>query len=116
MADRGFEVPTIVVTPAELVAIAEDAARIAREYDDVARHYVSLLKAEPTAAAVATIEALSDDGEIARVSGRGVHLLHRTTMYHQARLTNVVTERHLGVATNRNLTVISALATRWGPG
>ena len=50
---------------------------------------------------------------MARVGGRAVHLLLGAD-YHQARLTNAVVERHLGVATNRNLTVIRTLAERWG--
>jgi len=47
-ADRGFEVPTIVFTPAELRAVAADARRFADGHEG--RHYVSLLKSEPTAA------------------------------------------------------------------
>jgi hypothetical protein len=50
---------------------------------------------------------------VAKVSGRAVHLLLGEN-YHEARLTNAVVEKHLGVATNRNLTVIEALASRWG--
>ena len=49
LADRGFEVPTIVFTPAELREIAEEAA----SFGHGGRHYVSLLKEGPTAAAVA---------------------------------------------------------------
>ena len=33
--------------------------------------------------------------------------------YHEARLTNALVEKHLGVATNRNLTVVEALAEKW---
>jgi hypothetical protein len=41
-----------------------------------------------------------------------VHLLLKGN-YHEAKLTNVVVEKHLGVATNRNLTVIGALVEKW---
>lgn len=109
LADRGFEVPTIVFTPAELTEIATRAAT----FGHGGRHYVSLLKEEPSAEAVARVEALSGAEEVARVSGRAVHLLLGAN-YHEAKLTNAVIERHLGVATNRNLTVIGALAQRWG--
>ena len=34
--------------------------------------------------------------------------------YHEATLTNAAVEKHLGVATNRNLTVVRALAEKWG--
>ena len=36
--------------------------------------------------------------------------------HHEARLTNAVVEKHLGVATNRNLTVVRTLAEKWGDG
>lgn len=109
LADRGFEVPTIVFTPEELTEIAESAAAFGHD----GRHYVSLLKEEPSAEAIARVEALGAAGEVAKVAGRAVHLLLGDN-YHEARLTNAVVERHLGVATNRNLTVIEALAKRWG--
>lgn len=108
-ADRGFDVPTIVFTPAQLREIAERAASFGHR----GRHYVSLLKEEPSPAAVAAVEALATADEVARVSGRAVHLLLGES-YHEARLTNAVIERHLGVATSRNLTVIEALVDRWG--
>ncbi len=108
-ADRGFEVPTIVFTPTELTEVARHAAR----FGHGGRHYVSLLKQAPTAAQIAAVEAAGTADEVARVAGRAVHLLLGAN-YHQARLTNAVVERHLGVATNRNLTVITALADKWG--
>lgn len=108
LEDRGFEVPTIVLSPKELAAIADEAA----SFGHGGRHYVSLLKDAPSAAAIAKVEAVSSADEVARVGGRAVHLLLGEN-YHEARLTNAVVERHLGVATNRNLTVIEALAKKW---
>jgi len=111
LADRGFEVPTIAFTPAELREIAEDAKRFADGHEG--RHYVSLLKEAPSAADVKLVEAAGTAGEVARVGGRAVHLLLGAA-YHEATLTNAVIEKHLGIATNRNLTVIRTLAERWG--
>jgi uncharacterized protein (DUF1697 family) len=108
LADRGFEVPTMVFTQKELAAIAEEA----ESFGHGGRHYVSLLKQPPSAAAVKAVEEVSTADEVARVGGRAVHLLLGDN-YHEARLTNAVVEKHLGVATNRNLTVISALAKKW---
>ena len=108
LADRGFEVPTIVFTPKELAAIAEEA----ESFGHGGRHYVSLLKNAPTAAAIAKVEAVGTADEVAKVGGRAVHLLLGDN-YHEAKLTNAAVEKHLGVATNRNLTVISALAEKW---
>ena len=107
-AEAGFEVPTIVFTAKELRAIAEEAAGFGHD----GRHYISLLKEPPSAAAIKTIEASSSVDEVAKVGGRAVHLLLKD-QYHQAKLTNAVIEKHLGAATNRNLSVITALAEKW---
>ena len=111
LEDRGFEVPTIVFTPKELSAIAVDAARFGDGHDG--RHYVSLLKEAPSPAALERVEAVSTADEVARVGGRAVHLL-LGDQYHEAKLTNALVEKHLGVATNRNLSVIRTLAEKWG--
>jgi len=110
LADRGFEVPTIAFTVDELCAIADEAEAVADGHDG--RHYVSLLKDEPTAAAVAALEARAGRGERVHVSGRAVHLLLGES-YLEAHLGNADVERLLGVATNRNLTVIRAVTRKW---
>jgi len=107
-ADRGFAVPTMVFTPAEICAIADDAD----ELEGPGRHYVSLLKREPTAEAVRVIESAGSGDERAVVRGRAVHLLIGVD-YHRATLENAAVEKALGVATNRNITVIRALAEKW---
>jgi uncharacterized protein (DUF1697 family) len=107
-AEAGFAVPTIVFTRKELVAIADEAS----SFGHGGKHYVSLLKDVPTAAAIKAVEETSTAEEVARVGGRAVHLLLGEN-YHEARLTNAAVERQLGVATNRNLTVIRALAEKW---
>jgi uncharacterized protein (DUF1697 family) len=109
-ADRGFDVPTIAFTPAEICAIADDADEVGAGHEG--RHYVSLLKEEPSAEGRRTLEAAGSDGERAVVRGRAVHLLLGPA-YHTATLTNVEVEKALGVATNRNITVIRALAEKW---
>ena len=107
-AEAGFAVPTVVFTQKELLAIAEEAA----SFGHGGRHYVSLCKDVPSAAAVKRLEETSTADEVAKVGGRAVHLLLGEN-YHEARLSNAVVEKHLGVATNRNLTVIRALAEKW---
>ena len=106
----GFEVPTMVFTPAEIRAIVDDAEQLAADHG--CRHFVSLLKVEPGPDVVQQIEATGDGRELARVRGRAVHLL-LTDPYHQAKLTNAAVEKALGPATNRNLRVIRALAEKW---
>ena len=108
-AEAGFAVPTIVFTQKELREIAAEAA----SFEHGGKHYVSLLKEVPTAAAIKKLDDSITTDEVARVGGRAVHLLLGEN-YHEARLTNASVEKFLGVATNRNLTVIRALAEKWG--
>lgn len=110
LADRGFDVPTIVLTPEELRAVVADAASLADGH--TGKQYVSLLKEIPSSEAIEAIERLSTADEVAKVRGHAVHLLLGES-YHQARLTNAVVEKHLGVATNRNFTVLRTLLERW---
>ncbi len=110
-ASAGFDVPTIVLTPRELTVVAADAEELAAEHSGLL--YVSLLKEPPSAAAIKAVEEVSTADEVARVGGRAVHLLLGDN-YHEARLTNAVVEKHLGVATNRNVRVIRTLAEKWG--
>lgn len=112
-ADRGFEVPTIVFTPAEVRAIVEDADRFTKNHEQSGgRHYVSLLKKKATTAGMERLNELAGDGERAESGGRAVHLLLGPD-YHTAKLTNAPVEKHLGVATNRNVTVIRKVAEKW---
>lgn len=111
LEDRGFEVPTVVFTPVELRAVGDDVADLGDSHPG--RHYVSLLKEAPSAAGREVLEQSGGDHERAFVRGRAVHLLLGPD-YHTARLTNAAVERHLGVATNRNATVITKLADMWG--
>jgi uncharacterized protein (DUF1697 family) len=107
----GFDVATIVLTPKELSAVAAYADEVGREHRG--RHYVSLLKDAPGSGDVKKLDNAGKDGERAVVDGRGVHLLLGKD-YHTAKLTNALVEKHLGVATNRNLNVIRTLAEKWG--
>ncbi|MEQ6901310.1 DUF1697 domain-containing protein [Nocardioides sp. YIM 152588] len=115
LAEAGFEVPTIAFTAAELAAVAG----VADALDHDGRHYVSLLKEEPDAATLAALEAAiaasGAEGERVHVEGRAAHLLlaEGESQYHTAKLSNAFIERHLGVATNRNATVIRTLAQKW---
>jgi uncharacterized protein (DUF1697 family) len=113
LADRGFEVATIVLSPEELTRVAADADELAGEHPAGFGHYVSLLKKEPARAAARRVEEHGYPGETAVVRGRAVHLLYDKP-YHEARVSNALVEKHLGVATNRNAKVIRALAEKWG--
>lgn len=113
LADRGFEVRTVVLTPAELAEVGRDATELQGSRTHPGKHFVTLLKEEPTAAAAAALEAISTDVERAVVRGRAVHLL-LGEQYHTSALDNARVEKLLGVGTNRNHKVITTLADRWG--
>ena len=108
VAEAGFEVPTIVFTQKELARDRRRGGNVRARRE----HYVSLLKDAPTAARVKKLEEAGTADEVAKVGGRAVHLMLADN-YHEAKLTNAAVEKPLGVATNRNLTVISALAEKW---
>lgn len=110
---QGFEVPTIVYTPAELVAIADDARALTAARADLERHYVYLLKDEPDPELVAAIEARSDDVNAVVVRGRAAHLLLGPG-YQAGGVDPYKTEKALQVvATNRNFNVVTTLADKW---
>jgi uncharacterized protein (DUF1697 family) len=114
-ADRGFDVSAIVLTPAELVEVYDDAQRFAADHTgDCSGHYVSLLQRPATAADITAFEARDVPGEHVRIGKRAGHLL-LTKGYHEARTGNDVFERTFVPATNRNLTVITKLVEKWGP-
>ncbi len=113
-ADRGFEVPCVVFAAADYAALAASAEEIEAARPEPGKHYVSLLKSEPEAARVADLAAYAGEGEGVVVRGRAAHLLiPEGATYQSTRLDNGRVERVLGVATNRNLTVVRELARRW---
>ena len=90
----GFEVPCIMVAPAEL------------------RRYVVFLPDPPPAADAAALAAWDATEERAVVRGRAVHLWVAGGL-HEAKVP-VRFARVLGPGTNRNLTVVRTLAQKWG--
>jgi uncharacterized protein (DUF1697 family) len=112
LADRGFEVPTIVFTAADFVAIADDVRAVAAERAGLARHYVYLLKDELSPETAAQVEATSGPlGEMV-VRGRAVHALLGPG-YQDGVVDPLRAAKLLGVATNRAHTVVTGLAARW---
>ncbi len=114
LADRGFEVSVVLMTPAELTQTYDEARALAGEVGpELHGHYLTLLAEVPDRAAAALLEARSEPGEEVRVGRRAVHLLLGKP-YHEVGTSNAVVERHLGIATTRSLTVITKLAEKWG--
>jgi uncharacterized protein (DUF1697 family) len=111
LADRGFEVPTMVFGPSELKALVEEADQVPSKPPEYA-HYISLLKGPVSTAAAEAAAALSLPGETVVVTGRAVHLLYDVP-YGQAKLSNPKLERTVGPATNRSLKVLREIVARW---
>ncbi len=111
----GFEVPAVVLTPAELRAVHEEALALPSPLPGEPRRYVTFLKREADPEAAAAIDAWDEEGERVAVRGRAVHWwLGKPTQ--AARLSNARIERALGPGTTRDLKVVTTLAERWGAG
>jgi len=111
-ADRGFDVPTMVFTTVELAAIASEAAALSAEQPGLERHYVYLLKDELPAATVAKVEGLAGEAGGMVVRGRVAHALLGPG-YQAGQVDPLNAAKLLGVATSRNVNVITAIAQKW---
>ncbi|MCR2808331.1 MULTISPECIES: DUF1697 domain-containing protein [unclassified Microbacterium] len=110
--DRGFEVPTIVFGLDEFRAVAADAHSLPVDHAGATRHYVELLRTALTPAVAAQLEAATTQDVHVVVRGRAVHtFLSATAPLGGAATTKFA--KQLGVSTNRNATVIRAIAQRW---
>jgi len=108
----GFDVPTVVVTPAELRAVHDDALAMPSPLPGDPRRYVTFLKAEPTRDERAAIESGDFPGEASRVRGRAIHVW-LTVPAHKAKSYNTKVSKSL-VGTTRDLKVVATLSDRWG--
>ncbi|MGB2701906.1 MAG: DUF1697 domain-containing protein [Candidatus Phosphoribacter baldrii] len=111
-AEFGFEVPTIVRMPSDLPALVAAVDALPNPFPD-GRTYAAFLASEPDAEGRALLDAWDAPGEWARVVGRHV-VMRLGVPAHASTLTNAKIERHCGRATTRDLTVVRALADRWG--
>lgn len=111
LADRGFEVPTLVYTLEELREVDAYAAAV----DHDGKHYVALLREVPDAERLAAMQARCGPGERVELGGRALHWMVSADGVHGTKLSNTVIEKQLGtVSTTRNPTVIRAVLERWG--
>jgi uncharacterized protein (DUF1697 family) len=112
LADRGFEVPTIAYTCAELARVAADIDEVGALRSDLERHYLLMLKDAPAADVVTEIEAAATPANTTVIRNRVAHLLLGPG-YQAGGVDPLGVEKRLGVATNRNHTVIRAIAEKW---
>lgn len=112
LADRGFEVVTMVFTPQQVAEMAEDVDALGNEHGFEYGQYVTVLKHEPSAATRKEVESLSSADERLVVRGRAVHMLYDVP--YGTSKTGTRLEKIAGPGTNRNAKVIRALAEKWG--
>jgi len=112
LADRGFAVVTVVLSPAELSRVAAEAEKLGAKHSPEYGQYLTFLKSEPSPDVSAAVEELSSENERFVVRGRVVHLLYDVPYGTSKTATQL--EKLAGPGTNRNLTVIRTLAEKWG--
>ncbi|MGV1007853.1 MAG: DUF1697 domain-containing protein [Dermatophilaceae bacterium] len=108
----GFDIPTIVRTPAQLRELVCTVDGMPAPLAD-ARVYIAFLAAHPSATAREQLDGWDTAGERAAVVGPHV-VIWLNVPFHKARLTNARIEKIAGIATTRDLKVVRTLADRWG--
>lgn len=110
LADRGFEVAVIAFAPDEFRTVAADAQELAAP--EIERHYVYLLKDGLDDDAIARIAERDSAAGRTVVRGRAAHVLLGPG-YRAGVVDPLNVAKLFGVATNRNASVIAALAEKW---
>jgi uncharacterized protein (DUF1697 family) len=108
----GFDVPTMVRTPKQLVAAYDAGSDLKSPVPGSPRHYLSFLKDAPPASAAKELESWDEPKERAQVVGREVHLWLGSD---RPKLTNATMEKILGtLGTARDWKTVTKLAATWG--
>ena len=111
LADRGFVVPTVVFTPAELREVVADVDELWALHGEPLAHAVTLFKQPPPASAVESVESL-DLGDRAVVRGRAAHVLLVKNL-HESKVLASRQFAALGQGTARYARVLRELTERW---
>jgi uncharacterized protein (DUF1697 family) len=110
----GFDVPVVVRTPAQLRRVAHEADALESPIAADAGRYVTFMSGELDPAGVEALHAWDAPTEAARVVGNDI-VLFLAAGVQAARLSNTRIEKLTGaVGTARNITVVRALAAKWG--
>ena len=112
-AHAGFDIVSMARTRRQVTALVEEVDGIPPVWEGSTR-YVSFLADAPSATARKRLEAWDESRARAVVLGKDV-LLEIGGSYHEAKLGNALLEKIAGVdGTARNMTVVRAIATKWG--
>lgn len=110
---RGFEVPTMVRSPAELAELRAAVEQVPQLVGQGARRYVAFAKGEVSGDAAKALTAYEESPERCRVVGRDL-LLEYDTTFDKVRLTGPRLERLAGTpVTTRDIKVVRALDEKW---
>jgi uncharacterized protein (DUF1697 family) len=112
-AHAGFDIVSMARTRRQVRALVEEVDGIPAVWEGSSR-YVSFLADTPTATARTRLEDWEEGRERAFVLGKHV-LLEIGGPFHEAKLGNALLEKIAGVdGTARNMTVVRAIAEKWG--
>lgn len=110
----GFDIVAIVRKPSDLPTLVEAVDGIPEHFPGETSRYVSFCTTAPPAAAAGELQSWEVAGERARVIGKDV-LMEFAVPFNEVKLTGARIEKILGIpGTARNLTVVRALAQKWG--
>ena len=110
---RGFELTTMVRSPAELAELRAAVERTPPIVGTQARRYVAFAKGEVSRDAERALTAYEESPERCRVVGRDL-LLEYDTTFDKVRLTGPRLEKLAGTpVTTRDLKVVRALDEKW---
>lgn len=111
---KGFAVPCVVRTPAQLTATVAAVDAVEPLLSPAGRRYVALADGTVPREAAAVLDAWDEPGERVRVLGADV-LAELGHGFQTTKLTNTRVEKITGLTTTwRDLKVVRALAERWG--
>lgn len=108
----GFEVPTVVLTTADLAALTARGEELHAEHEPSGQHYVTLYAAAPTPGAVEAAHALEHPGETVVVEGRAAYVLLDGDI-HTSRLLGSREFKALGQGTARTIKVLRTVTGKW---
>lgn len=111
-AEAGFDVPTVVFTPADLAALTARGEELHAEHAPGGQHYVTLFAAAPAAAAARAVQDLAHVGEVVVVEGRAAHVLLEGGV-HTSSLLASKEFAALGQGTARTIKVLRTVTERW---
>jgi uncharacterized protein (DUF1697 family) len=111
-AEAGFEVPTVVLTTADLAALTARAEELHAEHDPTGQHYVTLFPAAPAAATAEAAHALEHEGERVVVDGRAAYVLLEGNI-HTSKLLASKEFKALGQGTARTVKVLRTVTEKW---